>query len=122
MEADRIAIHSDSPKPYVAGRTSEQFILTPQDLLDLLALGGEQRTNLFMLEDVNFAPGFYDLKTGLAGEILQKLSNYHCRLAIVGSFAMVRSERFRELMSESNKGSQLRFTGTREAALEWLMK
>ena len=122
MEADRIAIHTDSPKPYIASRTSEQFILTAQDLLDLLALGGEHRTNLFVLEDVNVVPAFYDLKTGLAGELVQKLSNYNCRLAIVGTFAMVRSERFRELMSESNKGAQLRFAGTREAAIEWLMK
>lgn len=121
MEPDRVEVHTDAAKPYVVSRTSEQFILTAQDFLDLLALGGEHGANLFVLEDVNFTAGFYDLKTGLAGEVLQKLSNYNCRLAIVGMFAMVRSERFRELMSESNKGAQLRFAGRREEIMGWLL-
>jgi hypothetical protein len=102
--------------------TGDQIIHSPQDFLDMMAWGGENGTNLLLLQEPNFAPAFYDLKTGLAGEILQKLSNYGCRLAIHGSFASVRSERFRELMREANKGSQLRFAESRDEALAWLAR
>jgi hypothetical protein len=87
-----------------------------------LAWGGENDTSLFVLEEMNFAPEFYDLKTGVAGEILQKLSNYRARLAIVGTFKMVGNERFRELMSELNKGSQVRFSRSRDEAISWVMQ
>lgn len=97
-------------------------ILRPQDMLDAMAWGGEQNTNLFLLKEEHFPPAFYDLKTGFAGEVLQKLTNYGCRLAIVGSFAAVRSERFRELMREANKGRQVRFAATRDEAVTWLTR
>jgi hypothetical protein len=109
-------------KPYVTSRSSGRFISTPQDFLDLLAWGSENETNLFLLEDTNLAHDFYDLTTGLAGEILQKISNYSSRLAIVGSFDMVVSRRFRELMVESNKGSQVHFALSRDEAMSWLMR
>ncbi len=104
----------------ISSRTPEQFISSPQDFLDLLALGGENETDCFVLEESNFAPAFYDLKTGLAGEILQKLSNYNCRLAVVGTFAGVKSKRFRELMSELNGGRLVRFAADRNEAIAWL--
>lgn len=106
---------------YVTSSTADVFIRTTGDFLDLIAWGGEQGTNLCLLMDTNLPPEFYDLSTGLAGEILQKVSNYHIRLAIVGSFDMVRSERFRELMTESNKGRSVYFAHTREAALAWFI-
>jgi PadR family transcriptional regulator, regulatory protein AphA len=109
-------------KPYVASRSSGGFIDTPQDFLDLLAWGSENDTNLFLLEDTNLARDFYDLTTGLAGEILQKISNYNSRLALVGSFDMVVSTRFRELMAESNKGSQVHFASSEDEAISWLMR
>jgi hypothetical protein len=117
-----VALESRTQISFLSNRTDEQFITSPQDLLDLLALGGEQGTNRFLLDEQNFAPAFYDLKTGFAGEVFQKLSNYGSRLAIVGKFESVRSPRFRELMMESNKGSHVRFAGTRDEAIEWLAK
>ena len=117
-----VAIQSQSEKPLVASCSSIQFIHTAQDFLELLAWGNEHDTNYFMLDDFNFVPEFYDLKTGLAGEVLQKLSNYCARLAIVGTFGMVAGDRFRELMAESNKGSQVHFARSRDEAISWLMK
>jgi len=117
-----VTLDFQGDKRFVTSRSSNQFIRTPQDFLDLLAWGGENQTNLFVLKDMNFVAKFYDLKTGLAGEVLQKLSNYGARLAIVGTFEMVMGERFRELMSESNTGSQVRFARNREEAISWLMK
>ena len=115
-----VELQTRSDKLVVACCSSSQFIRTAQDFLELLAWGSEHATNLFMLEDLNFVPEFYDLKTGLAGELLQKLSNYGARLAIVGSFGMVTSVRFRELMAESNKGSQIHFARGKDEAITWL--
>jgi hypothetical protein len=115
-----VALDSRSQISFLSNVTAEQFITSPQDLLDLLALGGEQGTNLFLLDEQNFAPAFYDLKTGFAGEVFQKLSNYGSKLAIVGKFDRVRSPRFRELMMESNKGPQVRFAQSRDEAAAWL--
>jgi hypothetical protein len=109
-------------KRYVASRSSNRFIRSQQDFLDLLAWGSENETNLFLLEDTDLVPEFYDLTTGLAGEVFQKISNYSARLAIVGSFEMVVSRRFRELMAESNRGSLVRFAQNRDEAISWLMR
>ncbi len=102
--------------------TSDEVIRTPQDALDLMAFAGENGTNLLLLHEENLDPAFYDLSTGLAGEIAQKLFNYRTRLAVVGAFASVRSERFREFMNETNKGKQLVFVSDEAGALTWLLR
>jgi len=117
-----ITVKSEQGKAYLESNSSQPFIKTTQDFLDLGVLAYTAGTNLYILKDVNFAPEFYDLGSGLAGEILQKCSNYHIRLAIVGQFAMVTSKKFRELMLESNRGMQVRFTGDLMDALAWLMR
>ena len=100
--------------------TLEEVIRNPQDMLDLMAFAGENGTNLLLLNEQNLDPAFYDLSTGLAGEIAQKLWNYRTRLAVVGTFTTVRSVRFREFMNETNKGNQLRFLNDTESAVRWL--
>ncbi|MCK7528774.1 MAG: DUF4180 domain-containing protein [Ignavibacteriales bacterium] len=39
-----------------------------------------------------FISDFFDLKTGIAGEILQKFSTYNVRLAILGDFQNIKAE------------------------------
>ena len=90
-------------------------------MLDLLAFAGERATNLLLLYESNFAPAFYDLSTGLAGEIVQKFSNYQIRAAIIGTFNSIQSGKFREFMIESNKGHQLHFVSKEDAAVQWLI-
>jgi hypothetical protein len=115
-------LEGTTTREYAVCISVDSGIQSVNDFLDFLAWGGEQDTNLFLLLEEHFPPAFYDLKTGFAGEILQKLANYGCRLAIVGSFAAIRSERFRELMREANKGRQVRFAATRDEAVAWLTK
>jgi hypothetical protein len=116
-----LVLDTGADKQYVASSSATQFVRSPQDFLDILAWGGEQRTDLYLLMDLNFTPEFYDLSTGLAGEILQKLSNYRVRLAVFGSFEMVTSKRFREFMTESNRGSTVCFLPEKAGALAWLL-
>jgi len=56
-------------------------------------------------------PAFLDLKTRLAGEVLQKFVNYDLRVAIVGdvSAAVARSQALRDFVRESNRGRSVWF-------------
>ncbi len=43
--------------------------------------------NNIILKKENIDECFFDLRTGFAGELLQKLVNYNCKLAIIGDFS-----------------------------------
>lgn len=67
-------------------------------------------------------PDFFDLKTGIAGEVLQKFSNYRVRLAIVGDFDKYPGKSIKDFIYESNKGRQVNFLDSVEEAVERLSK
>jgi len=115
-----VKVKSYRAKKYIISTSPKVLIKKSQDILELLVVGGEYETNLFILKEANFDPAFYELKTGLAGEIIQKFSNYHVRAAIVGKFEKVNGKRFREFMLEANKGNQVYFTDNQEDGLVWL--
>jgi len=68
----------------------------------------------------NIAPDFFDLKTKLAGEILQKFSNYRVRLVILGDFSKVESKSLQDFIRESNKGKLVNFLVSKEEAVRRL--
>ncbi|QRX65011.1 DUF4180 domain-containing protein [Dysgonomonadaceae bacterium zrk40] len=55
---------------------------------------------------------FFDLKSGIAGEILQMFSNYRTRLAIVGDFSKFSRKSMKDLIFESNNGGNINFVST----------
>lgn len=57
------------------------------------------------------APEFLDLKTGLAGAVLQKFVNYQRRVAILGDIAeaVAGSQALRDFVRESNRGRTVWF-------------
>lgn len=63
---------------------------------------------------------FFDLKTGFAGEVLQKVSNYRKRLILLGDFSRVESRSLRDFIYECNRGGQVLFVTSLEQALELL--
>jgi hypothetical protein len=54
---------------------------------------------------------FFDLSTGIAGALLQRLVNYRFRVAVVGDLAahLAGSRALRDLVAESNRGQQVWF-------------
>ncbi|KAA6304392.1 hypothetical protein EZS27_043961, partial [termite gut metagenome] len=54
--------------------------------MDLLGNLYYQGFDKIVVQEKNITPEFFDLKSGMAGEILQKFSTYRVRLAIVGDF------------------------------------
>ncbi|HOW31806.1 MAG TPA: DUF4180 domain-containing protein [Bacteroidales bacterium] len=107
----------------IAEITSDKILIrTIQDALDLMVNCVYQGADKIILHQENIVPEFFDLKTRLAGEILQKFSNYRARLAIVGDFADVKSKSLRDFIRESNKHGQVVFVTTTEEAKEKLAK
>ena len=71
----------------IAEITADEILIrTTQDALDLMVNCVYNGADRIILHEKNIAPEFFDLKTRLAGDILQKFSNYRARLAIVGHF------------------------------------
>ncbi len=65
-----------------------------------------------IIKEKNITPLFFDLKSGIAGELLQKFSNYQMRLAIVGDFTTYDSQSLNDFIFESNKGKLVNFKST----------
>src|SRR6516162_2519942 len=69
----------------------------------------------------NLPAAFFDLSSGQAGAVLQKLRTYGVRLAVVSAPGRVRvSTRFGEMVAEESRGRHFGMFETRGAAREWL--
>ena len=73
-----------------------------------------------VLDERDLAPDFFDLKTGLAGQVLQKFVNYRTKLAIIVRDASVHGGRFGELMHEHRVHPTVRFFSAEQSARQWL--
>lgn len=105
----------------VAVIDASEKIGSAQEMLDQIAsahyLSG---SDAMVVYKESLGESFFDLKTGFAGEVLQKFSNYRMRLAIVGDFSVYRSKALRDFIYESNKGRLVFFKSSLEAALSAL--
>lgn len=112
--------HNDIPIAEVAG--SDVVLRTPQDALDLFGNFYPEHVHGVVVAEANLPPEFFDLRTRLAGEILQKFVNYGVKLAIVGDFTQYKSKALANFIRESNQGRQFFFVDTRAEALERLVQ
>ncbi len=96
-------------------------ISNEDDVLALISECGDYQTQNVCIHQDCLHGNFSDLSTGLAGLIFHKLSSYRVRAAFVGEWDQIESERFRELMSECNRGGQFRFFSNSESAQNWLL-
>jgi hypothetical protein len=107
----------------IAELVSDEFIInTTEDGLELLGNLYYQDFDKIIIHGKNITPEFFDLKNGIAGEILQKFSNYRIRLAIVGDFTKYPGRSIHDFIYESNKGGQIIFAGSISEALIKLSK
>ncbi|MFZ5975920.1 MAG: DUF4180 domain-containing protein [Bacillota bacterium] len=101
--------------------SNEMVITDVQDALDLMAtVRHVHECAKIVLAKQNICEDFFDLKTGVAGEILQKFTNYQVKLAIVGDFEGYTSKALKDFIFESNNGSQVFFLPDEQTALEKL--
>lgn len=92
--------------------SSDYILTTIEDGLNLLGNLYYEGFDGIIIYEKNITPDFFDLKNGIAGEVLQKFSNYRVRLAIVGDFSHYNSRSIKDFIYESNKGKQVAFVST----------
>jgi hypothetical protein len=97
-------------------------IHSSQDALDVIANLGVMGADRIIISEHNLSKDFFDLKSGLAGEILQKFSNYNVRLSIIGDFKKYSSKSFQDFMRESNPLGIISFVSSIEEARMKLLK
>jgi len=93
------------------------LITSPDDILDFMAEARLNDSGSMIIHEKSLHPDFFDLKTKVAGEILQKFSNYRMRLAIVGDFSGYKGKSIRDFIRESNRTGTINFVGTIDEAL-----
>ncbi|MDO5299044.1 MAG: DUF4180 domain-containing protein [Clostridia bacterium] len=92
-----------------------------QSALDLLMMAKhESGTKNIVIDKKLVAEDFFILRTGLAGEILQKYVNYGGRIAIFGDYSHYTSKPLHDFIYESNKGKDVFFTSTQDEAVNML--
>jgi len=102
---------------------SENIVLgNTQDAVDLIANCNFQGADGIILREENVIESFFDLKTKVAGDMLQKFSSYQSRLAIVGDFARFPGNSLRDFIRESNKMGRINFVDTLDEAKNCLIK
>jgi hypothetical protein len=85
-------------------------IASTQDALDIIGAAFSQ-ADVVAVPVSRLDQRFFSLRSGLAGDIVQKFANYRMRLAVVGDISaqIAASEALRDLVRESNRGHQLWF-------------
>lgn len=78
---------------------------TDLDAGDLVGAAFEHGAELLVVPAARISAEFWSLRTGVAGEVLQKLVNYRVRLAVVGDISgpVAASTALRDLVHESNR-------------------
>lgn len=101
--------------------SSDILITDVQSTLDFIAtVRFETGRDRIILNKSSICEEFFDLKTKLAGEILQKLINYHVKIALVGDFSVYTSKSLKDFIYESNKGKDIFFLPDEKQAIEKL--
>lgn len=99
------------------------LITDMQSALDLMAtVTYEAGCNRMIIRKSLISEGFFDLKTRLAGDIIQKFINYQFKVAIIGDFSMYSSKSLKDFIFESNNGKDLFFLSDEHEAVRRLSK
>ncbi|MEB3025669.1 MULTISPECIES: DUF4180 domain-containing protein [unclassified Parvimonas] len=97
------------------------LIFDEQSALDVfMSLAYETGENKFIISKDNLIEDFFDLRTKIAGEILQKIINYKMKLAIIGDFSKYKSKSLRDFIYECNSGRDIFFVENEFEALNLL--
>jgi Domain of unknown function (DUF4180) len=73
-----------------------------------------------ILSEANVGVDFFDLRSGIAGELFQKCTNYEIPLALVVTDPALYGARVSELAFEHRRHHLIRFFDSVESALLWL--
>jgi len=101
------------------GRQGQRLLGATDAARDVIEACWSNNARAVLLYAENMPPGFFDLSTRVAGELLQKLQNYQIRLAVVvAPGGATLSSRFGEFLVEG--GRDFGVFASRAAARAWL--
>jgi uncharacterized protein DUF4180 len=101
--------------------SAEPLIATADDIDRVIESCLSNGVRAALLYDGNLPEAFFDLSSGQAGTILQKMRNYGVRLAVVHRPGLIRvSNKFREAAAEEKQRGYFAMFETRSTAREWL--
>ena len=116
----KIETHNIDAKSIAEVISDQTVISKTEDGLDLLGNLYYQGFDRIVIQEKNITSDFFELKNGMAGEILQKFSTYRVRLAIVGDFSKYKSKSLNDFIYESNKGRHINFVASTAEAIKIL--
>ncbi len=93
------------------------------DLIDIIASTVYEENNekvYVALYKESLHEDFFDLKTRYAGEMLQKLTNYNIKMAVIGSFDKYSSNSLHDFIRESNRKGDIVFLDSLGLYLEMI--
>lgn len=76
-----------------------------------------QHFDIIIFHEKNISPDFFELRSGMAGELLQKASNSGLRLAFIGRFENYSSKSLQDFIRESNRYGKILFVSSVEEAI-----
>jgi hypothetical protein len=86
-------------------------LATGQDALDAIGEAWGSDASAIVVPVERFDPRFFELRTGVLGELTQKFVNYRIRLVVLGDVSThtEASDAFRDYVRETNAGDQVWF-------------
>lgn len=115
-----IEAHNINNKKIAEIITDEIILKTTEDGLDLIGNLSYQGFDKIIIYEKNIIPDFFDLKTKIAGDIIQKFTQYQMPLTIVGDFSKFNSKSLNDFIYESNKGKRINFVTSQSEAIDTL--
>lgn len=99
-------------------KSPEILIKDVNTALDLIAtVQYETGAHRIAMNKEAIAEEFFDLRSGLAGNILQKYINYRMKLAVYGDYTSYTSKALRDFIVECNRGKDFFFVANEEEAI-----
>jgi len=102
-------------------KCENKSIKNADDMLDIMGDANYLGANKIVLNKDYLTDDFFDLKTRIAGDILQKFSNYHMKIAIWGDFSIYNSRSLKDFIYECNNGNTVFFSIDENEALSRLL-
>ncbi len=116
-----VKIEEKNGVKFVEGIPGDTLIRNESDALDITGICGVNRAYRLLLHSDNLTDEFINLKTGVAGSVLQKLINYKIHMAAVIPAERIGKGRFFEMVTEANRGKDFRVFQDRDKAIDWLV-
>lgn len=111
----------------IIGKTNKKYIEIKQpfnceaDVLDVIGICISNDVELLLLREEVFDENFINLKSGLAGIVLQKFINYRIKVSAIIEDKNKIQGRFEELLNELNKSNDFRVFNNIGDAENWIL-